>query len=522
MTSSVQEEDILGLLELMLRRNFSEYYFRSYKDDITAVSERCSTLVRRDYYIKELENSDASMCAHYPPALFLPELGDNCSTEDLQKLISQAKFARSRTRFVCPVLSFGRKIVCRSSTLSGSLELYGRQFASVAGFNFDTTSGLPQVPDNARNSNPVGVHEVQSTLDHFRDNDCELLKRFRVTYICDFMLEYRKIKYRLPVTSSEKADSHRRYHDFDVLALPYPGSEFFRVWRDSEYAMADLVFDWEQAGIEVELREESLRRTLLTSGIDWAAYKTWDVTTLTGNYLKLLLGLLVEGAGGMLLHCVSGWDRTPLFISLMRCLLWAEQLAHQSLGTSEMLYFTLAYDWFLFGHKLRTRLESGEEILLFAFRFLATIASDTSFSLRDVYGAHLTPASPDGSVDKSSKELKCSPTERRHRLEQLSTIFQITWENALEIYNPLGRPVDTPPNRTQLSGSWVVPLGETPEDDRTAKYSPLSMVSQISSVVTSAAAMAYELTKPLLGERTDTEASSSVRARSRSEDPPDI
>ncbi|OON24039.1 hypothetical protein X801_00043 [Opisthorchis viverrini] len=91
-----------------------------------------------------------------------------------------------------------------------------------------------------------GVHEVQSTLDHFRDNDCELLKRFRVAYICDFMLEYRKMKYRLPVTSSEKADSHRRYHDFDVLALPYPGSEFFRVWRDSEYAMTDLVFDWEQ------------------------------------------------------------------------------------------------------------------------------------------------------------------------------------------------------------------------------------------------------------------------------------
>ncbi|KER23825.1 hypothetical protein T265_08371 [Opisthorchis viverrini] len=482
------------------------------------------------------------MCAHYPPALLLPELDDNCSTEDLQKLISQAKFARSRTRFVCPVLSFGRKVVCRSSTLSGSLELYGRQFASVAGFNFDTTSGLPQVPNNARNSNPVGVHEVQSTLDHFRDNDCELLKRFRVAYICDFMLEYRKMKYRLPVTSSEKADSHRRYHDFDVLALPYPGSEFFRVWRDSEYAMTDLVFDWEQAGIEVELREESLRGTLLTSGIDWTAYKTWDVTTLTGNYLKLLLGLLVEGAGGMLLHCVSGWDRTPLFISLMRCVLWAEQLAHQSLGASEMLYFTLAYDWFLFGHKLRTRLESGEEILLFAFRFLATIASDTSFSLRDVYGVHLTLAT----LDKSSnfigfdyrristmvystfqrsdipRELKCSPIERRHRLEQLSTIFQITWENALEMYNPLGRPVDTLPNRTQLSGSWVVPLGETPEDDRTAKYSPLSMVSQISSVVTSAAAMAYELAKPLLGERADTEASSSVQPGSRSEDPPDI
>ncbi|OON24040.1 hypothetical protein X801_00044, partial [Opisthorchis viverrini] len=246
----------------------------------------------------------------------------------------------------------------------------------------------------------------------------------------------------------------------------------------------------------------------------------------------------------MLLHCVSGWDRTPLFISLMRCVLWAEQLAHQSLGASEMLYFTLAYDWFLFGHKLRTRLESGEEILLFAFRFLATIASDTSFSLRDRqffvrlgvlyrlsqlfsfigfdYRRISTMVYSTFQRSDIPRELKCSPIERRHRLEQLSTIFQITWENALEMYNPLGRPVDTLPNRTQLSGSWVVPLGETPEDDRTAKYSPLSMVSQISSVVTSAAAMAYELAKPLLGERADTEASSSVQPGSRSEDPPDI
>jgi hypothetical protein len=25
----------------------------------------------------------------------------------------------------------------------------------------------------------------------------------------------------------------------------------------------------------------------------------------------------------MLVHCISGWDRTPLFISLLRILLWA-------------------------------------------------------------------------------------------------------------------------------------------------------------------------------------------------------
>jgi len=51
----------------------------------------------------------------------------------------------------------------------------------------------------------------------------------------------------------------------------------------------------------------------------------------------------------MLVHCISGWDRTPLFISLLRLSLWAEGAIHQSLSALEMLYLTVAYDWFLFG-----------------------------------------------------------------------------------------------------------------------------------------------------------------------------
>jgi len=55
------------------------------------------------------------------------------------------------------------------------------------------------------------------------------------------------------------------------------------------------------------------------------------------------------GDGGILVHCISGWDRTPLFISLLRLSLWAEGVIHQSLSTLEILYLTIAYDWFLFG-----------------------------------------------------------------------------------------------------------------------------------------------------------------------------
>ena len=79
------------------------------------------------------------------------------------------------------------------------------------------------------------------------------------------------------------------------------------------------------------------------------------------HVLQLLVSI---GEGGMLIHCVSGWDRTPLFVSLLRLSLWAvsyytisnstnacvqDGKIHKSLCAAEILYFTIAYDWLLFG-----------------------------------------------------------------------------------------------------------------------------------------------------------------------------
>ena len=58
---------------------------------------------------------------------------------------------------------------------------------------------------------------------------------------------------------------------------------------------------------------------------------------------------ITVGDGGILVHCISGWDRTPLFISLLRLSLWADAVIHRSLSPLEILYLTIAYDWFLFG-----------------------------------------------------------------------------------------------------------------------------------------------------------------------------
>ena len=77
--------------------------------------------------------------------------------------------------------------------------------------------------------------------------------------------------------------------------------------------------------------------------------QSWDLVVLTQNYMKLILHYIKEGDSGMLIHCISGWDRTPLFISLVRLSLWADGLVHHNLGPVDIIYLTIAYDWYLFG-----------------------------------------------------------------------------------------------------------------------------------------------------------------------------
>ena len=50
------------------------------------------------------------------------------------------------------------------------------------------------------------------------------------------------------VTSSEKVDKEKRYSDFCIWSLPYPGCEFFKEWRDNGYAAEGMKFDWNQVG----------------------------------------------------------------------------------------------------------------------------------------------------------------------------------------------------------------------------------------------------------------------------------
>lgn len=109
----------------------------------------------------------------------------------------------------------------------------------------------------------------------------------------------------LSVTSSEKVDKEKRYSDFTLISLPYPGCEFFREFRENDYLAKGLVFDWSQTHVDAQIGvpEDSISTQLR---INWEQYQVWDLVKLTQNYLKLILRYLSDSSSGILIHCISG------------------------------------------------------------------------------------------------------------------------------------------------------------------------------------------------------------------------
>uniref|UniRef100_A0A6B2EDA4 Putative phosphatidylinositol 3-phosphate 3-phosphatase myotubularin mtm1 n=1 Tax=Phlebotomus kandelakii TaxID=1109342 RepID=A0A6B2EDA4_9DIPT len=406
--------------------------------------DKCLALMKCDYNVVEIPNLAGELCNHYPSRLIIPEselsaetndndnqLGAQARSYNLQKLreaIPKARYARCRSRFPVPVLLYKGKLVSRSATISGTPEIYGRssldyllygfppekasdhddgselgmfmsqkwvegstsvQFLRVeekVNLGVDVQEAREALIADAMREEPDSLEIMTRTpatdwqlCDRVRQRDIRLLKSLNVEMIVDFMLEKKKVKFGVNVTSSEKVDKERRYDVFKIVSLPYPGCEFFRVFRDNNFNGEGLIFDWNQSYVDadIDVPEDPI---FVQLPIEWDQYKVWDLVTITQNYLKLLLKYIQDGSSGMLIHCISGWDRTPLFVSLMRLSLWADGLIHQSLSPLQMLYFTIAYDWYLFGHKLPDRLNKGEDIFFFCFYFLKYIAH-SDFSL---------------------------------------------------------------------------------------------------------------------------------------------
>ena len=113
------------------------------------------------------------------------------------------------------------------------------------------------------------------------------------------------INWSCSVTSSEKVDKEKRYAEFRIIPLPYPGCEFFREFRENDYLAGGLFFNWAQNHVDAEIcvPTDSIATSL---GISWDSYRNWDLVNLTQNYLKLILRYLHDSNTGLLVHCISG------------------------------------------------------------------------------------------------------------------------------------------------------------------------------------------------------------------------
>uniref|UniRef100_A0A8C7ZUK2 Myotubularin related protein 14 n=1 Tax=Oryzias sinensis TaxID=183150 RepID=A0A8C7ZUK2_9TELE len=352
-----RSEEIADLIDLFSK---TQYRAKEVTPRVEAIEKRCLELFARDYKYSIIQNSSGDVCGHYPRQIVFLEYESTDGDRDrdryestvqiskLQDLVNRSKLARCRGRFVCPVILYNGKHICRSATLAGWGELYGR-----TGYNYifsggsdDTWADSEEFPEDSE------VRNGDSQLfDKVRGHDIKLLRYLSVRYICDLMVENKKVKFGLNVTSSEKVDKAQRYADFTLLSVPYPGCEFFKDYKDRDYTAEGLVFNWNQDHVDAPLTIPPCFSQNLN--IDWTQYQSWDLVEQTQNYLKLLLHIInSDDNSGLLVHCISGWDRTPLFVSLLRFSLWADGAVHASLEPAEILYLTIAYDWFLFGRKM--------------------------------------------------------------------------------------------------------------------------------------------------------------------------
>ncbi|XP_013987625.1 myotubularin-related protein 14 isoform X2 [Salmo salar] len=431
--SGRKSEEIADLIDLFSK---TQYRAKEVSRRVETIEKRCLELFGRDYKYSVIHNTNGEVCGHYPQQIVFLEYESTELHKDrfestvqitkLQDLVNRSKMARCRGRFVCPVILYNGKHICRSSTLAGWGELYGR-----TGYNYifsggtDDTWGAesePEVPED-----DDGVRNGDSQLfDKVRGLDIKLLRYLSVRYICDLMVENKKVKFGLNVTSSEKVDKAQRYADFTLLSVPYPGCEFFKDYKDRDYTAEGLVFNWNQDFVDAPLTIPACFTKNLN--INWSEYQSWDLVHQTQNYLKLLLHIInSDDESGLLVHCISGWDRTPLFVSLLRLSLWADGAVHASLEPAEILYLTIAYDWFLFGHMLPDRLTKGEEIFFFCFNFLKHIVSEKFSAMKKQRRKNSHFKETDFTVDDLCK---LKSRESRGSVTSLSSDFSLITEDA--------------------------------------------------------------------------------------------
>mmetsp|Transcript_41992 Transcript_41992/g.68174 ORF Transcript_41992/g.68174 Transcript_41992/m.68174 type:complete len:868 (-) Transcript_41992:281-2884(-) len=376
-----------------------------------SVQDACNRLFSRDYVIKTINNTDGSFCSSYPLDLIILQKQKDApstiptlnQTQDLRERFLRGRFARVRGRFPIPVILWNNKNICRSSTISVQAEV-------LLNVSRDRLRDIRKKIFTGKERSEKDKDDISYTVEAQRKYDTDILENLQVKYICDLMVEKHKMKMGVVVCSSSEKAEGKLYESFHIQPMPYPGCEFFRDFKENKHCGRDLRFNWDCGYIDAKL-VTPLSKQL---DLDWSQYKKWDIVVLTQNYFRLILEYINDrsNSSGLLVHCISGWDRTPLFISLLRLSLWADGEIHQSLSANEILFLTLGYDWMLFSHLLDDRLAKGEDIFYFCFYMLPFI-SKQEFSM--IQG-------PRNHSEKDSRRKKMSESNKTDDRQRISEV----------------------------------------------------------------------------------------------------
>ena len=367
-SKSTSMNDIIDLLSVCVQQ---QYNAKELNERNAIIEQNAASLFQQDYVCQLISNTNGELSVHYPRHICVPTIDKWSdiqtskiqSSIDIRGLFVRSSIARCRTRFVAPVILIDGKYICRSSTISSWGEIYPR--LSMNRLNGAANRSVVSQVDNDDTLDVAEQSEQRTVFDQVRGADIDLLLTFEIGSIVNLMVQKKNTLFGMNLTGSEKLDKYNRYRAFQMMLLPYPGCEHFRELVTQKYNGQLLFYDWTLPKNDAILDVP----TDLSSRVsgDWSFWRSWNSVDLTKNYLQTILRQLETNKRGILIHCLFGWDRTPLFISLLRLSLWADGYIHQSLTVEEILYLTLAYDWYLFGHNLFERLKDSEEILYFAF-----------------------------------------------------------------------------------------------------------------------------------------------------------
>ncbi|XP_035228415.1 myotubularin-related protein 14-like isoform X2 [Stegodyphus dumicola] len=354
----VNETDVRMLMDKVARHR---YYKSDNDSESVSIMNMCTMLFERDYECQHLDNQRGKFCPTYPMNIIIPvkERADvaeaqfpntSFDVDEFIPLVEQSHLCRRKHRFPVPVILFEGKYICRSASI------------------YSNVASQWSEEDGRHKSFETKFFEYGMTIDSaiyllqnvkFRRQiikDADVMRYCNIRYIFDLRME-NSMQRRSPTVNASEGVYLQYYTEFKKISVPYPEVASFRDFCLNP-EIEELYYDWTSE---------------------------WKVLVLTENYLLLLLHYIALSEKGALVHCITGIDRTPLFITLLRLSLWADGLIHKSLNPIEMTYFTVAYDWYLFGHDLPKRANGGHWIMFFCFSCLAYISS-LMFSIRASIG----------------------------------------------------------------------------------------------------------------------------------------